>query len=134
MDDNSDIMLLTLKLFVVCMPEGLEFTRPELDILHYIHKGIKDPVEEPITKAAEQLWKFSTQSLHSREWSNQDGLLYFHSCIYVPLDSDLCCHIISLCHDTKVASHVGVQNPRTGFLQLLVAQYVAVCWLVCLDL
>jgi hypothetical protein len=58
-DDNSNIMLLTLKLFTVHMLEGLEFTRPELDILCDVHKGIKGPVEEPITKVAEQLQKSS---------------------------------------------------------------------------
>jgi hypothetical protein len=51
MDDNSNIMLLTSKLFVVHVLEGLEFARPKLDI--NIHKSIKDPAEEPITKAAE---------------------------------------------------------------------------------
>jgi hypothetical protein len=40
-DDNSNIMLLTPKLFAVCMLEGLEFTGPELDILCDNHKGIK---------------------------------------------------------------------------------------------
>jgi hypothetical protein len=53
-------MLLTLKLFAVHVLEGLEFAGPELDILCDIHKGVKDPVEEPIAKAAEQLWKSST--------------------------------------------------------------------------
>ena len=32
-DNNSDIMLLTLKLFVVRALEGLQITRPEQDIL-----------------------------------------------------------------------------------------------------
>jgi hypothetical protein len=58
-DDNSNIMLLTPKLFAVCMLEGLEFARPTLDILHDICKGIKNPVEEPIAKAVEQLQKSS---------------------------------------------------------------------------
>jgi hypothetical protein len=78
-DDNSNIMLLTPKLFAVCMLEGLEFAGLELNILHDICKGIKNPAEEPIAKAAVQLRKSSTRSLHSREWSNRDGLLYFHS-------------------------------------------------------
>jgi hypothetical protein len=63
-------MLLTLKLFMVCMLEGLEFAGLELDILCDIHKGIKNPAEQPIAKAAVQLWKSSTQSLLSGEWSN----------------------------------------------------------------
>jgi hypothetical protein len=56
-------MLLTPKFFAVCTLEGLEFTDPELVILHDICKGVKDPVEEPIAEAAEQLRKSSTQSL-----------------------------------------------------------------------
>jgi hypothetical protein len=59
-DDNSNIMLLTLKLFVVHMLEGLEFTGPELNILCDICKGVKNPVEELIAKAAEHLQKSST--------------------------------------------------------------------------
>jgi hypothetical protein len=60
MDDNSNIMLLTPKLFAVCTLEGLEFAGLKLDILHDIHKGVKDPAEELIAKAAVQLWKSST--------------------------------------------------------------------------
>jgi len=32
-DNNSDVVLVTLKLFVVHALEGLQFTRPEQDIL-----------------------------------------------------------------------------------------------------
>jgi hypothetical protein len=71
-DDNSNITLLTPKLFAVCTLEGLEFAGPEINILHDICKGIKTPAEEPITKATVQLRKSSTCSLHSREWSNRD--------------------------------------------------------------
>jgi hypothetical protein len=135
MDDNSNIMLLTPKLFVVHVLEGLEFASPELNILHDICKGIKNPAEELITKAAAQLQKCSTRSLHSREWSNRDGLLYFHGHIYVPPDSDLHHCIISLCHDTKVARHTG----RFKTLELVshnywwpnmswyISQYVSTC-------
>jgi hypothetical protein len=104
-DDNPNITPLTPKLFAAHMLEGLEFASSELNILCDIRKGVKNPVEEPIAKAAGQLQKSSTRSLHSREWSDRDGLLYFHGCIYVPPDSDLCHCIISLCHDTKVARH-----------------------------
>jgi hypothetical protein len=60
MDDNSNIMLLTPKLFVVHVLEGLEFTSLELNILCDICKGVKNPAEEPIAKAAAQLRKSST--------------------------------------------------------------------------
>jgi hypothetical protein len=97
-DDNSNITLLTPKLFTVHALESLEFAGLEVNILRDIRKGVKNQVEELIAKATVQLQKSSTRSLHSREWSNRDGLLYFHSRIYIPPDSDLCCHIISLCH------------------------------------
>jgi hypothetical protein len=77
MGENYDITLLTPRLFAVCTSEGLEFTRLELNILHNICKGVKKLEEEPIAKAAKQLWKLSTHSLHSGEWSDRDGLLYF---------------------------------------------------------
>ena len=46
-DDNSDIVLLTPKLFAVRALEGLEFTGPEQDILRDIRQGTKQPKEEP---------------------------------------------------------------------------------------
>jgi len=106
-DDNSDVMLLTLKLFVVHALEGLQFTRPEQDILQDIRQGTKQPKEEPVARAAQELRKSSTRSLRSVEWSECDGLLYYHGCIYVPNTSDLRQRIVSLCHDTKVAGHPG---------------------------
>ena len=59
-EDNSNITLLAPKLFAAHALEGLEFTRPELDILHDIRKGVKNTEEEPIAKAIEELWKSST--------------------------------------------------------------------------
>jgi len=75
-DDNSDIVLLTLKLFAVRALEGLQFTRLEQDILRDIQQGTKQPKEEPVTRAAQELRKSSTRSLQSTEWSECDGLLY----------------------------------------------------------
>jgi len=106
-DDNSDVVLLTLKLFAVRALEGLQFTGPEQDILRDIGQGTKQPKEEPVTRAAQELRKSSTHSLRSAEWSECDSLLYYHGCIYVPDTSDLCHRIVSLCHDTKVAGHPG---------------------------
>jgi len=106
-DDNSDVVLLTPKLFVVHALEGLQFTRPEQDILRDIRQGTKQPKEEPVTRAAQELWKSSTRSLRSAEWLERNGLLYYRGCIYVPNTSDLRRRIVSLCHDTKVAGHPG---------------------------
>ena len=47
-DDNSDVMLLTPKLFVVHALEGLQFTGLEQDILRDIWQGTKQPKEEPV--------------------------------------------------------------------------------------
>src|SRR4029077_16808289 len=105
--DNTNIVLLAPKHFAVHVLEALEFAGPELYILRNIRKGVKDPEEEPVTKAAKLLRKSPTRSLRSREWSDRDGLLYFHGRIYVPPDSDLRRRIVSLCHDTKVAGHAG---------------------------
>ena len=106
-DDNSDVVLLTLKLFAVCALEGLQFTGPEQDILRDIRQGTKQPKEEPVARAAQELRKSSTHSLRSAEWSEHDSLLYYRGCIYVPDTSDLRRRIVSLCHDTKVAGHPG---------------------------
>ena len=64
-DDNSDVVLLTPKLFAVRTLEGLEFTGPEQDILRDIRRGTKQPKEEPVARAAQELRKSSTRSLRS---------------------------------------------------------------------
>jgi len=87
--DNSNITLLTPKLFAIRALEGLQVTGPEIDILHDIRKGSRDPDEEPVAKAVKELRKLSTRSVRSQEWSTQEGLLYFRGRIYVPPTSDL---------------------------------------------
>jgi len=87
--------------------EGLEFTGPEQDILQDIRQGTKQPKEEPVARAAQELRKSSTHSLRSAEWLEHDGLLYYRGCIYVPNTSNLRHRIVSLCHDAKVAGHPG---------------------------
>jgi len=106
-DNNSDVVLLSLKLFAVRALEGLQLTGPEQDILRDIRQGTKQPKEEPVARAAQELQKSSTCSLRSAEWLEHNGLLYYCSCIYVPDTSDLCRRIVSLCYDTKVAGHPG---------------------------
>jgi len=49
-DDNSDLMLLTLKLFAVHALEGLQFTGLKQD-----RQGTKQPKEEPVTQAVQKL-------------------------------------------------------------------------------
>jgi len=62
-DDNSNIVLLTPKLFAVRALEGLQLTGPEWDILRDIRQGTKQPKEEPVAQAAQELRKSSTCSL-----------------------------------------------------------------------
>ena len=62
-NNNSDVVLLTPKLFVVHALEGLQFTGLEQDILRDIRQGTKQPKEESITRAAQELRKSSTRSL-----------------------------------------------------------------------
>jgi len=127
-DDNSDVILLTPKLFAVCALEGLEFTGPEQDILRDIRQGTKQPKEEPVARAAQELRKSSTRSLQSAEWSEHDGLLYYRGCIYVLDTSDLRRRIVSLCHDTKVAGHPGrfktLELVSRSYWWLNMSQYV----------
>jgi len=113
-NNNSDIVLLTPKLFAVCALEGLQFTGPEQDIW----QGTKQ-LKEPVTQAAQKLWKSSTHSLQSMEWSEHNGLLYYQDCIYILDTSDLHRRIVSLCHDTKVAGHPG----RFKTLELISQSY-----------
>ena len=40
-DDNSNVVLLPSKFFAIHAVEGLEFVRPERDVLRDIHKGSK---------------------------------------------------------------------------------------------
>jgi len=54
-NDNSNVVLLTPKLFVVHALEGLQFTRLEQDILQDIQQGTKQLKEEPVTRAAQEL-------------------------------------------------------------------------------
>jgi len=45
--------------------------------------------------------------VHSAEWSEEDGVLWFRGKIYVPQNLDLRRRVISLCYDTKIAGHPG---------------------------
>jgi len=63
--------------------------------------------EEPVAKAARELWQASSKMVRSAEWSEEDGVLQFRGKIYVPRNPDLQRRVVSLCHDTKVARHSG---------------------------
>ena len=63
--------------------------------------------EEPVAKAARELWQVSSKTVRSAEWSEEDRVLQFRGKIYVPQNPDLQRRVVSLCHDTKVAGHPG---------------------------
>jgi len=86
----------------------VELTGIEQKILSDIRKGNKNgDQEEPIAKAVRELRSSANEVVHSLEWSNVDGLLWFRGKIYVPRSPDLCRQIVALCHDTQIAGHPG---------------------------
>jgi len=106
--DNENIVLLQLEFLAVRALEGVELTSIEQKILSDICKGNRDgDQEEPIAKAARELWSSANKAVHSSEWSNIDGLLQFRGKIYIPWSLDLCRQIVALCHDTQIAGHPG---------------------------
>jgi len=60
-----------------------------------------------VAKAAKELWQAASKTVHSVEWSEEEGLLWFRGRIYVPQNTDLRRRVVLLCHDTKVARHPG---------------------------
>jgi hypothetical protein len=67
-----------------------------------------DVQEESVAKAARELQKDNGRgTIKSAEWSESDGLLMFHSKIYVPNDRDLRRRIVEQHHDTCIAGHAG---------------------------
>jgi len=76
--DNENIVLLRPEFLVVRALEGVELTGVEQKILSDIRKGNwNGDQEEPIARAARELWNSANGTVHSSEWSNIDGLLRF---------------------------------------------------------
>jgi len=79
---------------------------PERDILREIRQGNqRGDQEEPVAKVARELQQAASKTVHSAEWSEEEGLLWFRGKIYVSRNADLQRRVVSLCHDTKVARH-----------------------------
>jgi len=134
--DNENIVLLRLEFLAVRALEEVELTGVEQKILSDIRKGNRNgDQEEPIAKAARELWNSTNEAVHSSEWSNVDGLLRFQGKIYMPRSSDLRRQIVALCYDTQIAGHPG----RWKTLELVswnywwpqmsryIGQYVSTC-------
>jgi len=76
--DNENIVLLRPEFLAVRALEGVELTGVEQKILSDIHKENRNgDQEEPIAKAARELWSSANKAVYSSEWSNIDGLLCF---------------------------------------------------------
>ena len=76
--DNENIVLLQLEFLAVRALEGVELIGIEQKILSDIRKRNRNrDQEEPIAKAARELWSSANEAVHSSEWSNIDGLLCF---------------------------------------------------------
>jgi len=118
--DNEDIVLLWLELIAVWALEGLYLEGLKRDMLREICQGNqKGDQEEPVAKAARELWQILSKTVRSVEWSKDDRVLRFRGKIYVPWNSDLRRRIVSLCHDMKVAGHPG----RWKMLELVSRNY-----------
>jgi len=134
--DNENIVLLWPEFLVVHALKGVELTGIEQKILSDICKGDQnEDQEEPIAKAAWELWDSANGIVHSSEWSNIDGLLWFQGKIYVPQSPDLCRQIIALCYDTQIAGHPGCwkilelvsQNYWWPQMSRYISQYISTC-------
>jgi len=134
--NNEDVVLLRPEFLVVRAMEGVELTGVEQKILSNICKGNwNGDQEEPITKAARELRRSANRIVHSLEWSNIGGLLWFRGKIYVPQSPDLRRQIVALCHNTHIAGHPGCwktlelvsQNYWWPQMSRYISQYVSIC-------
>jgi hypothetical protein len=107
--DNDNLTLLAPELFRIHALAGARFQGDERNILREVRHSLKDGVqEESIAKAARELRKDKGRgTVKSAEWSESEGLLMFHSKIYVPNDRDLRRCIVEQHHDTHIAGHAG---------------------------
>jgi len=64
--------------------------RLERDILREIRQeNQRGDQEEPVAKAARELWQAASKTVCSVEWSEEERLLQFRGKIYVPWNTDL---------------------------------------------
>jgi hypothetical protein len=107
--DNDNLTLLAPELFRIHALAGVRLESEERNILQEVRRSLKDGMqEESVAKAARELRKDKGRgTIKSTEWSESDGLLMFHSKIYVPNDRDLRRCIVEQHHDTCIAGHAG---------------------------
>jgi len=84
------VVLLQPELLAIRALEGVQMEGPEKDILREICQGNqRGDQEEPVAKAARELWQAASKTVHSTEWLEEEGLLQFRGKIYVPQNADL---------------------------------------------
>jgi len=134
--ENDNVVLLRPEFLAVRALEGVELTGMEQKILSNIRKGNWNrDQEEPIAKAVQELQRSANRTVHSSEWSNIDGLLWFQGKIYIPQNPDLHRQIVALCHDTHITGHPGCwktlelvsQNYWWPQMSRYISQYVSTC-------
>jgi len=134
--NNENIVLLRSEFLAVRALEGVELTGVEQKILSDIRKGNRNrDQEEPIAKAARELRSSANKAVHSSEWSNIDGLLWFREKIYVLRSPDLRRQIVVLCHDTQIAGYprrwktleLVSRNYWWPQMSRYIGQYVSTC-------
>jgi hypothetical protein len=115
------LTLLAPELFRIHVLAGVRLEGDECNILREVRRSLKDDVqEELVAKAARELRKDKGRgTIKSAEWSESEGLLMFHSKIYIPNDRDLRYHIIKQHHDTCITGHAG----RFKTLELVSCNY-----------
>jgi hypothetical protein len=79
-DDNSNMTMLSPKLFQVHALSGLDIVGEEHDILRDVWRSLRDDdLEESVAKAARELRRDRGRgTVCSAEWSKLDGLLEAH--------------------------------------------------------
>ena len=85
--------------------------------------------------AISKLWKGSSRTIWSSEWSELDGLLHFQGKIHIPKDPDLWRCIMLQHHDTWISRHAGrlkmleIVGRHYWWLQMsrYVGQYAKIC-------
>jgi len=88
--NNEDVVLLRPELLAIQALKGVQMEGPERDILREIRQGNqRGDQEEPVAKAARELWQAASKTVCSAEWSEEEGLLRFRGKIYVPQNVDL---------------------------------------------
>jgi hypothetical protein len=135
-ENNRDLTLLTPNFLAVRALEGLEVVGQDRDLLRLIRRETKgEELEDTVKQAVKALKSTSARSIHSSEWTEADGVLYFRGKIYVPPTADIRRKIVALHHDSHIAGHPGrwktlklvTRNYWGPHMSRYIGQYTATC-------